>query len=356
MRLDALAGRFPSARRGGFTLVELLVVIAIIGVLVALLLPAIQAARESARRSSCSNNLRQIGIGILNFEGAKKHFPPGEWKPPGAVASGGLAWSAWFLPYIEEKAIFDQMDLKTDMRQPPNWQADLTGPVNQIISVYLCPSMAQHQRVREQGRLGDMNGDGSFLAGSGEGMGAIDYIGCSGPASSAFHPYQVDPVNPALHAKYGDNRGMLLRLDSGGPCLGSAPECSAKTIQARQVTDGLTYTMIVAECSGRGVEDSNGDLSGGESYSHLDGAWASSSNTGRVKLDASMPPYVSAINPPANVNWAEEEIFSDHPGGAHILMCDGSVHFLSEETPSRVYFSLASRDGDEPLESGWLDD
>jgi len=324
----------PRGRRG-FTLVELLVVIAIIGVLVALLLPAIQAARESARRSQCSSNLRQIGIGMTNFETVKKHYPPGEWKPAGVVESGGLAWSAWFQPYIEEEAIFDQIDFTKDMRRIPNWQPDLTGPVNQAIPVYLCPSMARHQRVRDGSRLGDFNGDGSFLEGSGEGMGAMDYIGCGGPGNSVR--------NPLTGAPYGHNRGVMLRLDSGPTCRGSAPECSSKKISVRMISDGLSYTMIVFESSGRGVEDSNGDKPLGENYSNLVGAWASSSNTGRVKLQ---------INPPdPNDWWASPEMLSDHPSGAHVLMCDASVHFLNEEMDPNVYFSLASRDGAEVIDN-----
>ncbi len=136
MELRRLAAKCTAAMRQGFTLVELLVVSAIVGVLIALLLPAIQAARESARRSQCQSNLRQIGIGITNFVDAKKHFPPGEWKPKGAPNSGGMGWSAWFLPFIEEKAIYDLLDLKADLRRKPNWQPDLSGPVNQVISVY----------------------------------------------------------------------------------------------------------------------------------------------------------------------------------------------------------------------------
>lgn len=109
--------------RRAFTLVELLVVIAIIGVLVALLLPAVQAARESARRTQCSNNLKQIGLGMLNFEVSKKTYPPGEYKPIGVPTSAGLAWCTWFLPYIEEPNVHAQMNFKMDLRKPPNWRA-----------------------------------------------------------------------------------------------------------------------------------------------------------------------------------------------------------------------------------------
>src|SRR4051794_19014394 len=202
------------ARATGFTLVELLVVIAIIGVLVALLLPAIQAAREAARRSQCTNNLKQIGLGMLNFENTRKYFPPGEAKPPGVPVSGAVAWSGWFLPFIEENNLHAQLDFKRDMRVAPNWQADSSGPTNAVIPTYLCPSMARHQMNRTmEGRLGDFNNDGILKSGTGEGLGCIDYLGISGPAQSI--------LSPITGKKYGDNRGILLNLDSGGLCNGT---------------------------------------------------------------------------------------------------------------------------------------
>jgi prepilin-type N-terminal cleavage/methylation domain-containing protein/prepilin-type processing-associated H-X9-DG protein len=342
------ADRIPVARSGtsrGFTLVELLVVIAIIGVLVALLLPAVQAARESARRTQCTNNLKQIGIGMVNFEISKKHYPPGEFKPAGVPTGGGLAWSAWFLPYIEEQNLHQQLNFKIDMRVEPNWKADLTGPANSAIPTYLCPSMSRHQTQRGlEGRLTDFNNDGKYQSGVGEGLGAIDYIGISGPAKSV--------INYVTGLRYDDNRGVLLNLDSGGPCR-SANQCSALPITVRKIIDGTSKTMLVAECSGRGVSDSNGDLPGSENFNELDGAWASSSNVGKIKLNVVSDGY-SAINPPAEVNWSEEEMFSDHPSGVNILMCDGSVHFLRDDVHFAVYYALCSRNGEETLSDGTL--
>ncbi len=198
------AGYSRGRKPGGFTLVELLVVIAIIGVLVALLLPAVQAARESARRTQCVNNLKQIGVGMLTSNCPKKTFPPGEFKPAGVPVSGGLAWSCWFLPYIEEQAIHEQIDFKVDMRSTPNWKADLTGATNAVIPTYLCPSMARHQANREESRLGDFNGNNTFDPNTGEGMGAIDYIGRvgSGPEHRQpgdWHAVRRQPRHPAEH-------------------------------------------------------------------------------------------------------------------------------------------------------------
>jgi prepilin-type processing-associated H-X9-DG protein len=260
--------------------------------------------------------------------------------------NGGLAWSCWFLPYIEEGSMFGQMNMKADMRQPPNWQADLSGATNTPLSVYLCPSMSRHQSHRgEDGRLIDWSG-GGYHAGSGEGMGCIDYIGVSGPAQSV--------INPRTRVAYGDNRGVLLNLASGGPCFGTAPECNSKKITLKNISDGTAQTIIVAECSGRGVADSNGDLPGANT-NELDGAWASKSNVGKLKLNIDVD-KVSGINPPAHINWAEEEFFSDHPNGVNILMCDGSVHFLLEDTHYNVYYALCSRNGEEVLDGTFSDE
>jgi len=326
-RLDAY--RFSCRRdsRRGFTLVELLVVIAIIGVLVALLLPAIQAARESARRSQCQNNLRQIGIGMTQFLDAKKHFPPGQFKPAGVPNSAASGWASRFLPYIEEQATYERIDFKLSMRHKPNWQPDLTGPVNQVISVYLCPSMATHQADREQTRLGIFKRNGIYEEGSGDGMGAIDYFGNGGPGQNV--------INPLTGKGYGDDRGMLLRMESGGPCLGSKYTCSAKTIRPQQVTDGLSRTMLSFESSGQGWFDSGGS----RNKSETPGAWASRDNSGRrLKEKVNMPPELA---------WESPEVFSDHPGGANILLCDTSVRFLSEDIEGYVYFALATRDANE---------
>src|SRR5687767_1036914 len=123
-----------SKRRSAFTLVELLVVIAIIGVIVALLLPAVQAAREAARRSSCSNNLKQIGLAIHNYMGTIKSMPPLGCYPPGWV---GDSWSpqARILPYIEQENLKNLANLDLSYIHPVNFAVTKTR-----VPVYLCPS------------------------------------------------------------------------------------------------------------------------------------------------------------------------------------------------------------------------
>jgi len=315
--------------RRGFTLVELLVVIAIIGVLVALLLPAVQAAREAARRMQCANNLKQVGLGLLNYESAVKTFPPGELAlntPCSGSACKFFSWSSTFLPYIEEQTTHDRMDFTADMKLAPNWQTDLSGPVNKVIATYICPSIATRQAQRgDDNRLRDFDGNG-YTSGTGEGLGCIDYIGVPGPAKSIINP--VDGV------KYGDNRGVLLRhLNS---------DSFAPVVRMKHITDGTSKTVIVGECSGRGVGLAS---SGSDDLSKLDGSWSANDNCSPVKLPINIRPVEDS--------WKDQELWSDHPGGAHVLMCDGSVHFVSEEVDvTTILAPLCSRNGAETIDIG----
>ena len=126
-----------SCSPSGLTLVELLVVITIVGLLLALLLPAVQSARRSAQRVQCFNNLRQIGIGLHLYHQSREEFPPGgiEWRAGGDKTKRQLAWSAFLLPYVEEQSLYDYLDLNTPFDSPENAQAAAT-----ILPIYLCPS------------------------------------------------------------------------------------------------------------------------------------------------------------------------------------------------------------------------
>ena len=304
--------------RCGFTLVELLVVIAIIAILIALLLPAVNAAREAARRTQCANNMRQFGLGIQNYIAAHNKFPPGQIRPCRDCEK--VAWSAYFLDFIEEGAIHDQLDFEQDLRSITNREA-----TSQAISIYLCPSTAQRQSTRTLHHIGDVDKNGSWTANIGEEMACIDYLGITGP----HHKMLEDPDDPDSES-YGRNRGVLLSLKGLSSRVLAPP-----VIRPRHVKDGMSNTACVAECSGRGAVQDGKDW-------EVPGAWASGRNVSSLELP---------INSPAEEAWEEEEIFSDHPGGAHLLLCDNAVVFLSEETEMRIIAAFASRNGSEHVDA-----
>jgi len=339
----------PCDRQTAFTLVELLVVIAIIGVLVALLLPAVQAAREAARRVQCANNLKQIGLGLLNYEDVKKSFPPGRYKPAGITEKNMLSWSVWHLPYIEQGNVFNLIDLSVPLTSPPNNIPNLKGPANTIISTYLCPSTGRRQLYRGA----DNRIDGLPSDKANNGLACMDYMGIPGP--------DPDVLNTTTGEIYGNDsstnlknfqRGVLLKLNSDVFCLYPNEVCSSAVVKFKEITDGSTYTIIVGESSGKGAEEELRPDPEENKYltKQMSGAWASGRNISAIDLDP-LNGDPSAINPPDKWHFSKEEFFSDHPGGVQTLRCDGSVHFMADDTHRDVYFALCSRDGGELIPS-----
>ena len=207
--------------RTGFTLVELLVVIAIVGMLIALLLPAVQAAREAARRSQCAANLHQIGLGLQNYHDTRQALPVG------CTELGGrrLAWSVYLLPFIEQQSTWAAFDIQAAYNSARNRQ-----PASEVIAVYLCPSTTTLGPGRRGRTAGDVNGNGSFDPG--DDLAWIDYGGNFG--AGAVAPFM---------------NGVLIW---------------EKPIRYRQIRDGTAHTIAVVEDSGRGPA--------------MDGHWANGEN------------------------------------------------------------------------------
>ena len=305
----------PSA----FTLVELLVVIAIIGILIALLLPAVQAAREAARRLQCSNSLKQIGLALHMYNDVNNRLPPG--GPIGEARTGGsevgaFSFLVYILPFIEQASTYGQFDLNLSLIDPHNVEiAKDVGPM------FICPSYA--------GDLGTVDFD---IA---EGL-TTNYSGVMGAKmeSHGFTGLQSEDVCGTYY-------------DDGVLYPGSA-------VQMRDISDGTSKTLAVGERSynlriwTRGV-DYEGDIT--TNISKLC-AGAFKNVTWPINSDEQAICYWPCVGGDSARTCKFNDLFfgSDHPGGAQFTYADASVHFINDEIDMETYRSLATRNGGETIE------
>lgn len=307
-----------------FTLVELLVVIAIIGVLVALLLPAVQAAREAARRTTCANHFKQIGLGLQNYHSAHDKFPVGvnmwdqqSWSACALPPSGsshprandffwGWGWGTYILPYLERQNIYDQLDFS----EWDYWgtKSRVVGSYN--IEAYLCPSDAQSgEWINCCGgsSMSDRNGDGAFDD--------VKGLSAAGVASS------TDAFCGPRRYPSPEQDGVLFQQSK---------------INAKNITDGLSNTLMVGEVVGHGA---------GTYYGFYWHTW----NLMHTPNGINTPLQIIRQTGFYNMYGATTGGFASyHPGGCHFVMADGSVHFFNE-TISQVTLSALTTRADDDL-------
>jgi prepilin-type N-terminal cleavage/methylation domain-containing protein/prepilin-type processing-associated H-X9-DG protein len=325
--------RNSSSSRPAFTLVELLVVIAIIGILVALLLPAVQFARESARRVQCQNNLKQIGVGFHTFSDIYKGNIPNNttlFKNPAAVAwpffglkSPYGSWSTAILPFLEGDSLFQQYDSTKDWWDSTNNNGNVSNAMVAAYkhSMYLCPTTPNSNRV-----LITTNSTGyPFNARP------SDYVGVGGmyDTSNTGANYH----RGAMQAKVAESPTNLSDITDGLSNTVCIVEIADKPNQWRRRTlfknnSGTVYTC--ATCvNGQWAAPNWNDLRG---YSY-DGV----TSFGTCVVNCS--------------NGAS--IYSFHPQGANVLLCDGSVRFVGESLPRSVLIALVSVNESDVTGSEW---
>jgi prepilin-type N-terminal cleavage/methylation domain-containing protein/prepilin-type processing-associated H-X9-DG protein len=329
---------YRRSSRSGFTLVELLVVIAIIGILVALLLPAIQAAREAARRSQCSNNLKQISLALHNYHDVYKKFPLG------VMARGwGQSWWVGILPFAENRAMFENWDHVSTSNGWTNQNVNNSRLAKDVrIGYMLCPSSPIRDMV-------DAGGNGDLIC-------VPHYGGVAGAVSeaAAIDPRQKNCCNCC--GGPGEGNGIL----SGSGVL--VPNIC---VGIKDITDGTANQMAVVEGSNYGYTDPIAKI--GMNYIDFGGphAWPMGTDDG-TQITGAMGGTngrcfnITTIRYPVNYNWfgqpgigynhaANNPISSAHPGGAQVALADGSARFLSDSTDLVMLKRLAIRDDGNPV-------
>ena len=308
--------RIGSRTLHGFTLVELLVVIAIIGILVAMLLPAIQAAREAARRTQCNNHFKQVGVSLHNYHSAFSRFPPSfiHWhdsacsqsqsNAAGVFQYTGWGWGAFLLPYIEQQEIHDMITFET-----PGYVGTTSSREAGIIPIetYLCPSDPQGFELLSCCTMVPLPGYTDK-----------EDVGKSNMAATAdSEDYSCDGHEPDEDPLTAD--GVMFNQSE---------------TRIKDVRDGTSKTLLI------------GEITGGEK----------GSNEGRFWTAHGYEDTAEGINGPFSMpggnpsyDFKQSGFSSYHPAGCHFTFTDGSVHFLNEDMDQAVLAGLTTRSGRESV-------
>jgi prepilin-type N-terminal cleavage/methylation domain-containing protein len=310
----------PSAkaagRRRGFTLVELLVVIAIIATLIGLLLPAVQTAREAARRSACSNNLKQVGLGALTYGSAKgNRLPPGCPQKVGSNSTAGVFHGlfSYLLPFLEQQTLWNQIVIDGN---PFN---DTTVRYS-VVPAYVCPSWSDPTVVRDQPSAT------AYLNGA-----LTTYAGCNGAP--------VTPNSSLVTSQFGNlpNNG-LVRF---GEAASARDAADAASPRYRVVTDGMSKTLLVAEF----IQRDAGSTAPGNVR-----PWLLPSNGMKGVYAAkyvNLSPNQVVMRDVGGVQFNELPFGSKHPGGMLGVFGDGSVRWIDDFVAIEVYKAQATAAGGE---------
>lgn len=342
----------------GFTLVELLVVIAIIGILVAMLLPAVQMVREAARRTTCANNIRQLALSIHNYESALQTFPVNQ-VGPGAATSGGYSsgyysWLVPVLPFIEQENVYDQFDLSMNNGDGNGYKVSASHPnaqaVSRLIDTFLCPSDTPN--IQNATILGSANPAPSSYAGNagwpsystgfsgeraqpGRFNGVIPLVNPSSPAAwhgsgrIGFRSIADGTSNTALISERLIQQGNSAAAINGG----DQRLQSLHIIERYETQDAIVNQMSsshahVFESAHIGRSWSSGWALAGPTYMHVQ---SPNTKIGHYNTSAIEGDFVLTAS-------------SHHATGINLALVDGSVRFISNNVSQNVWWALGSRD------------
>lgn len=305
-------------RRRAFTLVELLVVIAIIGILIGMLLPAVQQVREAARRSACMNNSRQQMLALLNFENTRQFFPPA-WNGEGSVTGydndpdeylapwqqrfgNFLGWQTFILPFIEQNALYDQMNLERGWSQTDTSAGGGVAPSTQAIANYRCPSdTADEGHSRYSGPNGELNARSSYVISIG---------------AASFEDRQAGNFEELWGVGWQDSNTTF-----------------------SDMVDGSSNVLFLGERDNTEILLDNGNVD-------LHGAiWIGRQGWKRFTVAGEGPDSATDFENAPNAEGdrrAHNIAASLHAGGANIALGDGSTHFLTDNVSLEVLKNLCS--------------
>jgi hypothetical protein len=327
------------------------VVIAIIGILVALLLPAVQAAREAARRSECVNHLKQIGIGFLNHENSHRFLPTAGWSPwqvgdpllgAGRTQPGG--WMYQILPYIEEQSLYDLPD-DNDKKTVTTRQREQALVLQETpVAVYNCPTRRPAKAYGYRLSNGwNPHNSGSITQQTGK-VAKGDYAGNAGDGPGFDFWALPDPnATKKRFVTFAEKTGWFIR-PYDNPNEGEWPPLDGQTgvnfcgvnVKLSQIVDGMSKTYMVGEkyMNADAYDDPDGNLDGGDNHSYYQGfdwdvnRWA-------------WPKWPPEQDTPGLLGI--QRFGSAHPGGWHALLCDGSVQIVAYDVEVKVHMDYANR-------------
>ncbi len=310
----------------GFTLVEVLVVIAIIGLLVALLLPAIQGTREAARRMQCQNNLKQLGIALQLFHDTQRTFPASGWTTagPGNPKGKYVGWRPMVLPYLEQENVYRLYDSSA------NWWEGTNLTVASIpLPIFRCPSTPQVPEVLRAIAKPPRPAIQFSIQ-----LAPTDYEAMQGVNPTSINPQRYNSVN-RFAVMYRNSLTRIADIRDGTSTTVAIVECAGRPEVYRDGVKRIDFSND----QGIGWADSEGPFS-------LDGADGAGTREGCTPA-AGCTKAINARN--------DNEPYSFHVGGAQFLFADGHVQFISEDIPLDIMAALCTRAAGEVVDSAMLD-